>query len=251
MPDGTLARFRVEESPVLAPQVAAELPGVKTLSGQGIDDPTATARFDWTPSKGFHGYILAQAGTVYIDPYQENDRENYLVYYKHEFGPSGSNFHCDLDNYSSLIRARVGPLPITDFTNGTDLRTYRLAIAGTGEYTTFHGGQAHALTAVMTAVNRLVGIYRREAAISFTLVSGTNTLFPDAGTDPYDNSGDGGQLDINQTQLDTIIGAGNYDVGHLFVTSGGGLAATPCVCTAQKAQGPLGAAHADGRSICG
>jgi hypothetical protein len=241
MPDGKLAPFRVEESRVLAPSVAAELPGVKTFSGQGIDDPSATARFDWTPLKGFHGYVLSQAGTVYVDPYQENDRENYFVYYKHEYGTTGRSFHCDLDRNPSLIRADYKPSGTSlDFTNGTDLRTYRIAISGTGEYTAFQGGQTNALAAVVTAVNRLIGIYRREAAISFTLVSGTNILFPDAATDPYDNSGDPGQLTINQTQLDTIIGAANYDVGHLFVTSGGGLASTPSVCSNQKAEGLSG-----------
>jgi hypothetical protein len=240
MPDGKFARFRIEESPVLAPSVAAQLPGVKTFRGQGIDDRSATARFDWSPLKGFHGYVLGRAGTVYIDPYQENDRENYLIYYKHEYGPTGHTFRCQLDENTSLIRPDYKPSPLIDFSNGADLRTYRIAIAGTGEYTAFHGGQTNALAAVVTAVNRLVGIYRREAAISFTLVSGTNTIFPDAATDPYDNSGDGGQLTINQTQIDTIIGAGNYDVGHLFVTSGGGLASTPCVCTNQKAEGLSG-----------
>ncbi len=245
MPDGRLARFRIEESPVLAPHVAAELPGVKTFSGQGIDEPAATARFDWIPSKGFHGYILAQAGTVYIDPYQENDREHYLVYCKHQYGggTKRSSFHCDSDSSPSLIRAPYkSSRPIADFANGADLRTYRIAIAGTGEYTASQGGQASALAAVTTAVNRLTGIYRREAAISFTLVSGTNILFPDAATDPYTNAGDGGQLTVNQTQLDMIIGAANYDIGHLFVTSDGGIATTPCVCTGQKAEGLSGLA---------
>ena len=96
MPDGKMEHFRIEESPVLAPAVAAELPGVKTFRGQGIESPSATARFDWTPSKVFHGYVLAAAGTVYIDPYQENDRENYLVYYKHEYRARPRNLRCDL-----------------------------------------------------------------------------------------------------------------------------------------------------------
>ncbi len=246
MPDGRFALFRIEESRVLAPAVAAQLPGVKTFSGQGIDDPSATARFDWSPLKGFHGYVLGRAGTVYIDPYQENDRENYLVYYKHEYGPTGHTFRCQLDQNTSLIRPDYKPSPVIDFSNGADLRTYRIAIAGTGEYTGFHGGQTNALAVVVTAVNRLVGIYRREAAISFTLVSGTNILFPDAGTDPYDNSGNVAQLAVNQTQLDTIIGVANYDIGHLFVTSDGGVASTPCVCTGQKGEGLSGLAMPTG-----
>ncbi|MBS1794294.1 MAG: carboxypeptidase regulatory-like domain-containing protein [Acidobacteria bacterium] len=242
LPDGKLARFRITESPVLAPQVAAELPGVKTFSGQGIDDPTAVARFDWTPLDGFHGYILSENGTIYIDPFQKNDRDNYLVYYKHEYGDTAAKFRCNLDDYQELNALRDElPQPDAAFSNGGDLRTYRLAIAGTGEYTVNRGGQASALTAVTTAVNRIVGIYRRDAAISFTLVSGTNTLFPDGATDPYVNDGDVPDLSANQTQLDTIIGSANYDLGHLFETSNGGIASTPSVCNASfKAQGLSG-----------
>lgn len=243
MPDGKLKRFRIVESPVLAPHVAKELPGVKTFSGQGIDDPTATARFDWTPLDGFHGYIFSEEGTIYVDPFQSNDRENYVVYYKHEYGASENNFHCQLDeNHELNFAAKESSFgQSADFSNGADLRTYRIAIAGTGEYTVNRGGQASALTAVTTALNRLIGIYRRDAAVSFTLVSGTNTLFPNGATDPYANDGDVPDLNVNQTQLDTIIGSGNYDVGHLFETSNGGIAATPSVCSAtNKARGLSG-----------
>ena len=55
-PEGKFARFRIVESPVLSREVAAKFPTWKTFSGQGIDDKTATARFD-TNDNGFHGYV--------------------------------------------------------------------------------------------------------------------------------------------------------------------------------------------------
>ncbi|MBK6725624.1 MAG: hypothetical protein IPG58_20890 [Acidobacteria bacterium] len=68
----------------------------RTFHGYGIDDPGSTARFDWTKS-GFHGYVLTEKGTVFIDPLQENDTENYLVYYKHEYGEATA-FRCGSDD---------------------------------------------------------------------------------------------------------------------------------------------------------
>lgn len=237
--DGSLTRFEITESPMVSPQVAAEVPDWKTYSGRGIDDPTAVARLSWSKD-GFRAYILGAEGAHYVDPYSSGDRDNYIAYRKQDLGAAKASFHCDIDRF--MAENGNGPaspaVPAAPaFSNGANLRTYRLAIATTGEYTVNRGGQAAALNDVMNAVNRINLVYRRDLAIALTLVSGTNTVFPDPNTDPYNNTDDGAQLDINQTQLNNIIGAANYDIGHLFGTGGGGIAATPSVCSSQKAQG--------------
>jgi hypothetical protein len=79
LPDGRFSRFRVEESPVLAPELAAAFPNFKTYRGIGLDDPTASARFGWTDA-GFHAAILAAGGSVYIDAYSQGDIATYVSY---------------------------------------------------------------------------------------------------------------------------------------------------------------------------
>ena len=39
MPDGTFPRFRVLESPILAPELGRRYPEIRTYRGQGLDDP--------------------------------------------------------------------------------------------------------------------------------------------------------------------------------------------------------------------
>src|SRR4051812_17362023 len=77
MPDGTFSRFGVEESPVMAPELATRFPQIKTYRGRGLDDPTTTARMDVTP-QGFHAIVLTSAGTVIVEPAQHASRSEYL-----------------------------------------------------------------------------------------------------------------------------------------------------------------------------
>jgi hypothetical protein len=68
LPDGTFARFRFVESSVMAPELAAQYPDIKSYVGQGVNQPGLSARFDLSPA-GFRAYIDSPEGTVYLDPY--------------------------------------------------------------------------------------------------------------------------------------------------------------------------------------
>jgi len=85
MPDGSFQRFRVKESPMLAPELAAAFPETRTYAGQGLDDPAATTRFGWTQA-GFHAVILTgTGGNVFIDTWGAGTVEMYLSYRKSPF----------------------------------------------------------------------------------------------------------------------------------------------------------------------
>ncbi len=64
LPDGTLGRFRIEHSLVVEPGLLTKYPELgATYRGYGIDDPTASIRFDLMP-KGFHAMILRGDDTL-------------------------------------------------------------------------------------------------------------------------------------------------------------------------------------------
>lgn len=71
-PDRTFVRVRAVESPILAPELAAAYPGIRTYTGQGVDDRTLTVRFGWT-ERGFHALLLGAAGDISIDAYAPGD----------------------------------------------------------------------------------------------------------------------------------------------------------------------------------
>ncbi|MEO8288050.1 MAG: reprolysin-like metallopeptidase [Chloroflexota bacterium] len=240
LPDGSYGRFSFVDSPIMESPLAAKYPQIKTYLGQGMDDRTATVRFDRTP-RGFHAMILAASGVVFIDPYQKGDITNYISYYKSDYVPGPDDLMSESNVDMSAPYQPPSNGPVTPV--GPQLRTYRLALAATGEYTAFYGGTVPgALAGMVTSVNRVTGVYEREVAVRMVLVANTDLLiYTDPNTDPYTNNNGSAMLGQNQTNIDAVIGNANYDIGHVFSTGGGGVASLGVPCrTGFKARGVTG-----------
>ncbi|MEM8997432.1 MAG: reprolysin-like metallopeptidase, partial [Acidobacteriota bacterium] len=246
LPEGGFERFRVIESPIMAPALAEKFPEIKTYRGQGLDDPSATVRLDRTPH-GFHAMVLTSRGRIFVDPWTRGG-DLHLAYWARdarrdvEAAPSclvGTPHVADeVAEGSTIVPARTA----LRASNGETLRTYRLAVAATGEYTAFHGGTvALGQAAIVTAMNRVNGIYENEVAIRKVLVANNDLLvYTDAADDPYTNDNGGAMLGQNQSNIDAVIGSANYDIGHVFSTGGGGVASLGVPCTGGKARGVTG-----------
>ena len=215
LPDGGFGRFRIVESPIMEPGLAAKFPEIKTYRGQGIEDPTAIVRFDTTPA-GFHAMILSSSGDIYIDPYSRDNTDHYMSYLARDYKKSGPAFECGVRGHSP-IQASAKALSAAKALSGTNLRTYRLAVAATGEYTSFHGGTvAQGQAAIVTAMNRVNGIYERDVAIRMVLIANNDQLvYTNGSTDPYNNNNAGTLINQNQSNIDSVIGSANYDIGHV------------------------------------
>ena len=252
-PDGTISRFRLEESPIMEPELAEKFPNMKTFQGYGIDEVGVTARFSWTEF-GFSAQILAPGGTYLIDPLAMGDQDNYIVAYKHDYPHQAHAFHCEMEEMlssdePSLLNA-VMPDFAPEFSYGTQIHNYRLALAADGEYTnvfrmvgdTDDQAKARALAAQVLIMNRVDGVYRRDVAISFTIIANNlSIIYTDPNTDPYSNTAPSTLLSENQSNLDSVIGTANYDIGHVFTTGGGGIAGLGVVCrSGNKARGETG-----------
>ena len=249
--NGILQSYYIKEAPVLGERLQLQFPTIRSYIGVAIDNPRITMRFS-VSQDGLHSATYrSENGTTFIDPYTK-DQNNYIIYATKDLPLIDTDFVCEFENNNVIDRSFN--ITETSRINDGNLRTFRLALACTGEYAQFHLTQqgvgagetdavkkAAVLSAMNTTMTRVNGIYENELSVTMTLVDNTSIIYLDELTDPYTNNSGGAMLTENQTVLDTNIGGVNYDIGHVFSTGGGGVAYLASVCSAgSKAGGVTG-----------
>ena len=235
--DGVLERYRVYENSNMDPALAARYPQIKSYMGVGIDNPSATAYFSVSPL-GFKSMVLSpDKSTVFIEPISA-DLGTYTVYRKSDKAQSLTPFECSvIDEVAPQIDAMARP-------NADDavLRTFRLAMSCTGEYTTYFGGtKALALAAINNSITRCNGVFEKDFGARLIIIANTDlVIYTSASTDPYSASSSMSQWNSQlQSTLTSVIGDSNYDIGHLFGATGGGgnAGCIGCICSSGKGSG--------------
>jgi hypothetical protein len=218
LPDGSFAPFRLVEYAAMEAGLAAKYPQFHTYYGEGLDHPRLKVRLDLT-AKGLRLMGTGPEGQWFVDPWSRQTTQHYLCYAKKDY-PAPQNWSCGVDE--GFMRGH-DPLPPSSARAGDcQLRSYRTAIATTGEYTNYHGGVTGTLAELVNVVNRLNEIYERDLSSRLILVANNDTIiFTDPNTDPY-SGGVFSNLGQNQTTLDNYIGNANYDLGHIVDRNGGG-----------------------------
>jgi hypothetical protein len=264
-PDGSMVSFNVWESAIMAPELAAAFPEITTYSGQAIDDPAATIVFDVTPH-GFHAQVLSPSGAWYIDPAAMGDAVVHESFFRSDRGSPEQPF---IEGNFGTISTQTPFFKLEELEereppsaearaearSGTQLRTLRTAVSATGPYTAQNGGtRASAQASIVTAVNRVSGIYVTEISTRLQLVAGNEQLVYESSLngcvdgsnkdcDPFVDGND--DLDKNQLMTDRLIGDANYDLGHVFTTTSGVAVLGSAGMTGLKAQGTTGTGTAD------
>lgn len=253
-PNGGTVEFALRPSSVMPKQLAARYPEIRAFEGVALHDSATTLRLELS-SKGLTAQVLGAGNRWLIDPVEGLSPE-FARSYKYS-----KSFHTKDEAFCELETAGVfggGSAPNNPFkgttrrarSTGESAKTYRLAVATTGEYGVYHGGTtASALEAVVATINRVDGIFASELAIRFQLVDDNDAVvFADPATDPFTGNDDAGTLiDESQAQIDLLIGTENYDVGHTLSTGAGGLAGLGVVCReGGKAEGVTGSSRPEG-----
>jgi chitodextrinase len=233
---GKFERFRIAEASVFSPELQERYPDIRSYIGQGIDDTSATIRFSVSPL-GFQSMRLsANMPATFIEAYSQ-DLMKYTAYKRADRLNYSDDFECSVTD--QVNRRMDDGIQKRNADDGI-LRTYRLAVSTTGEYTAYHGGtKALALAAINQTMTRVNGIFENDFNVTMVLIGNNDSvIYTNSGNDPYTTSANyNSQL---QSTLTSVIGESNYDIGHLFAraSNNGNAGCIGCVCVnGQKGSG--------------
>ena len=243
--NGEYTSYKIFYAPIMEAGLANRYPDIKSYIGISVDG-TSSIRFS-TTIFGLHVIALTgKSGTYYIDTYTKN-LENYIVYARSNIS-SNNAFSCLVKEDELAPRLLETNAVLA---NDGKFRQYRLAMACTIEYASFHinaaglgaGTLAQKKAAVLAAMNvtmtRVNGLYERDMSLRMNLVA-NNDLVIFVDSDNFTNDNASSLINESQAEIDAAIGSSNYDIGHTVSTGGGGLAQLNSPCTGNKARGITG-----------
>ncbi|HWI74906.1 MAG TPA: M12 family metallo-peptidase, partial [Baekduia sp.] len=253
-PAGDFQRFAIVDSPIMAQGLAAEHPEIKTYTGRGLDDDTATVRLDLTPI-GFHASVRSDAGAWYVDP-RYRDLSQYVAYDRDalEADPyQGFVEHEDSSEEAPTVVPRDDRAADGNG-NPVTLRVYRLALVSDYNYANNTPGDTTSAKVVL--MNRVDQLYEQDFAIRMDLIAGNDALNLDTVAQTTGTGGPCGtgacftvgtltcsspSITRNNVVAGRIVGAGSYDIAHLVLgVSGGGIAGLGVIGGTAKGRGCTG-----------
>ncbi|HRI59203.1 MAG TPA: cadherin-like domain-containing protein, partial [Saprospiraceae bacterium] len=251
--DGTMEEFGVWQTAIMAPELAALYPYIRTFAGESLRTPGRTVRLSHT-ARGFRAMVLQpDLGVVYVDPYVVGLDEYSIVYDRAELPQD--------------TRTKLGTgwipgkdAPVVDMTGaplytppaeerGTQIDPVKLKVfdyiaATTGEFSQDHGGtKPLVFSAVVEYTDRVNAVFERDANIRLKLIPASqNVVFLNPLTDPYTGTTVQDWMSQNPDVLNLYCNFNSHDIGHVYARYLGGSAIGVAgslgnVCGASKAAG--------------
>ena len=223
--NGEIKTFKVFHSSIIEPGLQAKFPEMRNYK-IFTRDGKYSGRIGLTVH-GFHGVIQTPEGKLFIDKYSDESLTNYVSYYTKDYQkdmsvlPSCGVTKSDTEKYLEGFDFEEIETPSKSISSRTPegevkLRTYRAAIACTGEWGATKGGTVEkALAAVNESLTKINEIFESEVGIRLILIEDNDKLMHlNANTDPYVNSNMGAALiGQNTIAIGNIIGLNSFDIG--------------------------------------
>ncbi|WP_299876630.1 reprolysin-like metallopeptidase [uncultured Cocleimonas sp.] len=249
LPDGSIIELMLLPDQILSGELAEKYSNIRTYKVL-TNDKIFSGKVDVTPL-GFHAMLQMLDGEIiFIDPL-DREADKYVSYKKSAQKQSADRaFSCGVKEHDNHQEEKFGGQQslarVVAGRTTESLLHYRIAVATTGEYAAKHGSTVTgAMSAIVTTLSRVNQILERDLGIHLDLVENNDLLINiDANSDPFTKKDLSDLLGQNQEFIDSVIGTENYDLGHLFAGSGGGIAAVAGLCNQyRKAQGVSGTSN--------
>ncbi len=246
--DGSFEDFRFSDYAVMHPDLQKKYPDIRNYKAVSVNDNSKVVYLS-VNIFGIHSIThIAGEAINYMDTYTR-DLKSYIVYSRNHV-VNLNPFQCHVeDEGDDLHNDRNGFQ--TKSSNGI-FRTYRLALSSTIEYSSYHWNaagvpgsasvetkKAAVLAAMVISVTRINSVYNKDLAVHLQLIANNDTLI-NITSDNFSNNNGGAMLEQNQAFVDSKIAWGDYDIGHVYSTGGGGVAILQSVCSGYKAMGVTG-----------
>jgi subtilisin-like proprotein convertase family protein len=227
---GVLEQFEVFEASNFTPDFQAQNPDIRAYAGRSLQDKYATLRMSISP-QGIQTMVFRTDNrNEFMEPYSA-DGKVYAIYNSSRNKGTGT-FACHtIDN--GISESVSKGISNTKRSSASELLTFRLALACTGEYGVAFGGSAGALAQMNTTMTRVNGVFEKDFSVHLAMIDNTAIRYTAAGSDPFSPAANMNNWNAElQSNLTLVIGEANYDIGHLFGASGGGgnAGCIGCVC---------------------
>ncbi|KAH9254865.1 hypothetical protein BASA81_007115 [Batrachochytrium salamandrivorans] len=262
LPDGSEQTCELFPSLLFDPELAAKYPELLLHSGK-CQGNNATVHFNLNTQVPTSFSLMLTIPTSTADFYYVDNVPNtsgYVLYAKSSRKNPGKQFNCGSVGDLNLEQGEgaSGKRELLQTKSGGEYvgRTFRLAIATNVQYSKAMGDtKSLVLNAIAAVMSRVNGIYMRELGVYFQLIAKTDKLLCITGETNACTS-------LPNANADTIIRNAHlfmatrdvmyteYDIGHVFTTASGGLAAVSVLCASTwKAAGTTGTPNPVGDSF--
>lgn len=242
--DGVIEEFELVEASNFEPALQEKFPEIRAYSGKGITDPSSTIKVSLSPDGLQTMTFRVDKEDEFIEKYSD-DKKTYAAF-RSQRKPGALPWDCTTKAEQQMVSA-INDQVMTLNTiarSGNNMKTMRLAQSCNAEYANYFGAFSSAdvakvLAAFNATLTRCNGIYEKDLALHLDLVAAsTNVIYYNPATDPYSTTLSTWNSSLQNT-LTTVIGEANYDIGHMFGSTGGGgnAGCIGCICLAGKGSG--------------
>lgn len=200
--EGVMMLFDLAEDPVSVPELYNLYPENKTYKlRSGLYSGVL-----YTSSTFIKALILTDTEQIFIEPAENGQYISYVpsLQQMKDFECKAVETREDAQNIISNRSLMPG--------HGSNLKTYRIAIATTGEFSNARSNDLGTINADIDGYVAFLNLfYEKETSIRFIRVGGNNLIFFDPNTDGLDPNS---KLNSAHNVINTIMGSSNYDIGH-------------------------------------